>query len=324
MKFCLFIAFAGMGILWAQQPAPPPLFSPLPDNMASGHNPATDAKVKLGRMLYYEPRISLANDVSCNSCHDLENYGVDGMPTSRGHKGQFGGRNSPTVYHAAGHLAQFWDGRADDVEAQAKGPVLNPIEMAMPSKAEVEWRLRRIPGYLPLFKEAFPDEANPVTFHNMALAIGAFERGLVTPSRFDRFLKTGSGLTPQEVRGFKEFQNAGCASCHNGTYLGGNSYKKLGQMKPWPNEKDAGRVEITKNERDRMNFKVPGLRNIEKTGPYFHDGKTDKLEDAIRMMSVHQLNRDLTADQMNDIIAFLKSLTGEIPRAYIAKPQLPE
>lgn len=305
------------------QTKPPALFSALPDKMESGHNPATEAKIKLGRMLYYEPRLSLDNTVSCNSCHDLEKYGVDGMATSKGYKGQLGGRNAPTVYNAAGHLAQFWDGRAEDVEQQAKGPILNPIEMAMPSKAEVEWRLERIPAYVELFQQAFPGEAKPVNYHNMALAIGAFERGLVTPSRFDRFLKSGGGLSPQEVKGYEQFQKAGCASCHNGPYLGGNSFKKLGQMKAWPDEKDAGRVAVTKNERDRMNFKVPSLRNIEKTGPYFHDGKTATLEEAVKMMSRHQLNRELTNEQTVEIVAFLKTLTGDLPKAYIAKPQLP-
>lgn len=315
-----------VGCAFGQAPAKPPaLFSPLPDvRLDSGHNPMTEAKVKLGRMLYYEPRLSLDNTVSCNSCHDLEKYGVDGMATSKGYKGQFGGRNSPTVYHAAGHLAQFWDGRADDVEQQAKGPVLNPIEMAMPSKAEVEWRLERIPGYVALFKEAFPNDAKPVTFHNMALAIGAFERGLVTPSRFDRFLKGGGGLTPQETKGYQEFQGAGCASCHNGTYLGGSSYKKLGQMKEWPSKADVGRVAVTKLDKDTLVFKVPSLRNIEKTGPYFHDGKVTTLEQAVTLMGRHQLNRELTAEQVSSIVAWMKTLTGDIPKAYIARPELPQ
>ncbi len=296
----------------------------LPANMESGHNPSTPAKVKLGRMLYYEPRLSLANDVSCNSCHDLANYGVDGKPTSTGHKGQLGGRNSPTVYHAAGHLAQFWDGRAADVEEQSKGPVLNPVEMAMPSKAEVEWRLERIPGYVELFKEAFPGEAKPVSFQNMALAIGVFERGLVTPSRWDRFMKGGGGLSAQEMSGHHEFMHSGCASCHNGPYLGGASYQKVGMMNPWPSQADLGREALTHLEKDKMVFKVPSLRNVEKTGPYFHDGKTVKLEDAVAMMGKHQLNVQLNAAQVTDIVAWLKTLTGEIPKAYIAKPELPQ
>lgn len=303
---------------------PPALFSSLPDTkMASGHNPMTDAKVKLGRMLYYDTRLSKDNTVSCNSCHDLEKYGVDNAPTSKGVGGQLGGRNSPTVYNAAGHLSQFWDGRAADVEEQAKGPILNPVEMAMPSKAEVEYRLERIPGYVALFKEAFPEDAKPVTYHNMALAIGAFERGLTTPSRFDRFLKGGGGLSAEEMKGYQEFQAAGCASCHNGTYIGGNSYKKLGQMKEWPSKADQGRVDVTKLDRDKMFFKVPSLRNIDKTGPYFHDGKVTSLDQAVNLMAEHQLNKKLTPEQRSNIVAFLKTMTGEIPKAYIAKPELP-
>lgn len=326
MMLRLSIVLTATSVLFAQPAAKPPaVFSPLPDGkMASGHNPISDAKIKLGRMLYYEPRLSLSGKISCNSCHDLEKYGVDGTSTSEGHKGQHGGRNAPTVYNAAGHLAQFWDGRAADVEEQAKGPVLNPIEMAMPSKAEVEYRLERIPGYVALFKEAFPEDAKPVTFHNMALAIGAFERGLVTPSRFDRFLKGGGGLSPQEMKGYQEFQAVGCASCHNGAFMGGGSYRKLGQMKEWPSKADMGRSAVTKNTRDDLFFKVPSLRNIDKTGPYFHDGKVFKLEEAVKLMGRHQLNRELNDAQVADIVAFLKSTTGDIPKAYIAKPELPQ
>jgi cytochrome c peroxidase len=318
-----FLALAGLAVAQTGDPKKSPVSNALPANMESGHNPSTAAKVKLGRMLYYEPRLSLANDVSCNSCHDLASYGVDGKPTSSGHKRQLGGRNSPTVYNAAGHLAQFWDGRASDVEEQAKGPVLNPVEMAMPSRAEVEWRLERIPGYVAAFKEAFPDEAKPVTFNNMALAIGAFERGLVTPSRWDRFVKGGGGLTPQELNGNKLFMSSGCASCHNGPYLGGASFQKVGVMNVWPSQTDAGRIAVTHLDKDKMVFKVPSLRNIEKTGPYFHDGKTGKLEDAVRMMGKYQLNLQLSDTQVSDIVAFLKTLTGEIPKAYIEKPELP-
>lgn len=318
-----FLALAGLAVAQTGDPKKSPVSNALPANMESGHNPSTAAKVKLGRMLYYEPRLSLANDVSCNSCHDLASYGVDGKPTSSGHKRQLGGRNSPTVYNAAGHLAQFWDGRASDVEEQAKGPVLNPVEMAMPSRAEVEWRLERIPGYVAAFKEAFPDEAKPVTFNNMALAIGAFERGLVTPSRWDRFVKGGGGLTPQELNGNKLFMSSGCASCHYGPFLGGASFQKVGVMNVWPSQTDAGRIAVTHLDKDKMVFKVPSLRNIEKTGPYFHDGKTGKLEDAVRMMGKYQLNLQLSDTQVSDIVAFLKTLTGEIPKAYIEKPELP-
>ena len=241
---------------------------PLPDAIPSASNPMTDAKVDLGRMLYYEPRLSKNNDVSCNCCHDLESYGVDGEPVSTGHQHQKGGRNAPTVYHAAGHLAQFWDGRAPDVEEQAKGPVLNPVEMAMSSGRAVEEKLRRIPGYVAAFKRAFPDQTQPVTFDNMARAIGVFERKLVTPSRWDRFMAGERGaITEEEMCGHHEFMDGGCAACHSGTYVGGGLYHRLGAKKPWPVTSDLGRMGVTKSLNDRLVFKVPSLRNIEKRAP---------------------------------------------------------
>ncbi len=289
-----------------------------------GKEPAPEPVVKLGRMLFYEPRLSAAGDVSCNSCHDLERYGVDGLPVSTGHKGQKGTRNSPSVYHAAGHVAQFWDGRAPNVEEQAKGPVLNPVEMAMGSEQEVVARLKAIPGYARYFAAAFPGQAEPMTFDNVARAIGAFERGLVTPSRWDRFLKGDRGaITREEWQGHHEFMHNGCASCHNGPYIGGASLQKVGREKPWPVQTDAGRMAVSKLETDRMVFKVPSLRNVEKTGPYFHDGKVASLPEAVRMMGRHQLGIELEERQIRDIVSWLESLTGVIPKEYVARPQLP-
>jgi cytochrome c peroxidase len=285
---------------------------------------ASPAKVDLGRMLFYEPRLSLNNDVSCNSCHDLASYGVDGKPVSTGHLNQRGGRNAPTVYHASGHIAQFWDGRAADVEEQAKGPVLNPIEMAMPSAAEVEARLRSIPGYVAAFKKAFPGESQPVTFENMARAIGAFERNLVTPSRWDKYLAgEKSAVTAEEIRGHEEFVKGGCAACHSGESIGGGLFHRLGARKAWPVATDVGRIAVTKAESDRMVFKVPSLRNIEKTGPYFHDGQVATLSEAVRLMGQYQLGEDLADERVNSIVAWLRSLTGELPREYIRRPELP-
>jgi cytochrome c peroxidase len=297
----------------------------LPEVMESGTNPVTPAKVDLGRMLFYETRLSAGRDISCNSCHDLARYGVDGRPVSTGHRGQQGTRNSPTVYNAAGHIAQFWDGRAADVEEQAKGPVMNPAEMAMPAEAEVVQKLRAIPGYVAAFRRAFPEAAEPVTFDNMALAIGAFERKLVTPSRWDRFLAGDQkAITAEEMSGHHQFMHGGCATCHNGTYVGGRMFQKLGVEKPWPDASDQGRFAVTKLSSDRMVFKVPSLRNVEKTGPYFHHGKVATLEEAIRLMGEHQLNTQLSRQQVQGIAAWLKALTGEIPREYIRPPKLPE
>ena len=297
----------------------------LPETITSEANPLTDAKVTLGRMLFYDARLSKGRDVSCNSCHSLKDYGVDGKAVSSGHKGQLGGRNSPTVYHAAGHIAQFWDGRATTVEEQAKGPVLNPVEMAMGSAAEVTTALRGIAGYRPLFQAAFPGAADPVTFDNMAQAIGAFERGLVTPSRWDRFLNGDrTALTQDEMAGHHEFMHGGCASCHNGPFVGGRMFQKLGAEKPWPVSTDVGRVAVTRSEVDRMAFKVPSLRNVEKTGPYFHNGKVATLDEAVRLMGEYQLNAKLEDRQVRQIVAWLKTLTGDIPRDYIREPALPQ
>ncbi|MBL8232053.1 MAG: c-type cytochrome [Bryobacterales bacterium] len=300
-------------------------FKAAPAVMISEKNPVTDAKIALGRILYYEKRLSLNKDVSCNTCHLLDKYGVDGTPVSTGHKGQKGNRNAPTVYHAAGHMLQFWDGRAADVEEQAKGPVMNPVEMAMPNAAEVEKILRAIPEYGKLFKEAFPNEKQPVTFDNVALAIAAFERKLVTPSRWDKFLNGDkNALTPEEKQGFLAFYKAGCHVCHNGAQIGGRIFQKVGLVKPWPQQSDPGRFAVTKQEQDRMVFKAPSLRNIEKTGPYFHDGSVADLQAAVKMMGEHQVEKPLTDSEARAIVAWLRTLTGELPLDYIKAPDLPK
>ena len=300
------------------------LFRPLPAVMESADNPITDAKVKLGRMLYYEKRLSANHQVSCNTCHPLDAYGSETESVSTGFKNQKGSRNSPTVYNAAGHFVQFWDGRAATVEEQAKGPVLNPVEMALTSDAAAVRVLSSIPEYVALFKEAFPKNQNPVSFDNMAFAIGAFERGLITPSRWDRFLSGDeSALSDDEKTGFNRFVAAGCATCHNGAYVGGNSFQRLGIAKPWPNESDAGRAQVTNQDADRLVFKVPSLRNISKTGPYFHDGSVPTIDRAIREMAVHQRGSQLSSAEVKSIITWLNCLTGQIPAAYIKPPELP-
>ena len=300
------------------------IFNPLPDEAVSSSNPITDAKIELGRMLYYDPRLSKNHDVSCNSCHQLDRFGVDGEATSPGHRGQRGDRNSPTVYNAAFHIAQFWDGRAADVEEQAKGPVLNPVEMAMPSEDAVLVVLRSIPGYAPLFRAAFPGQSDPITYDNMARAIGAFERRLVTPGPFDRFLAGDSeAFSEEQVAGLATFMDVGCITCHVGPTTGGTTFQKLGAVKPYPTE-DTGRFKLTNNEADRFVFKVPSLRNVAETGPWFHDGSVTSLDDAIRKMGEHQLGRTLTPEEVASIRSFLESLTGTVDAAYVAKPELPE
>ena len=299
------------------------IFGTPPEEAASESNPVTEPKIELGRKLYYDPRLSKNHDVSCNSCHALAEFGVDGAPTSKGHRGQRGGRNSPSVYNAAFHIAQFWDGRAPDVEEQAKGPPLNPIEMAMPSKQAIEAVLQSIPDYGPLFRAAFPDEEGPITYDQMARAIGAFERRLVTPSAFDRF-QSGEldALSEVELKGLGLFIETGCITCHNGPVIGGAMYQKIGLIHPYPTE-DLGRYEVTKSEADRYVFKVQSLRNVAKTGPYFHDGKIQPLEEVVVLMAHHQLGRELPEAEVNSIVAFLGSLTGAIDAEYIAMPELP-
>ena len=301
------------------------IFKVLPPVMDSAANPITEEKVVLGRMLYYDARLSKGQDVSCNSCHDLSKYGVDNQPVSDGHKGQKGTRNSPTVYNAAGHFVQFWDGRAPTVEEQAKGPILNPVEMAMPGQKNALAVIDSMPEYVAAFQKAFPGEKHPVTFDNLAKAIGAFERKLVTVSRWDKFLGGDQAArSDPEKAGLNKFLDAGCQNCHNGIYVGGSMFQKLGLARPWDNANDPGRFAVTKQEADRMVFKVPTLRNVEKTAPYFHDGSIATLEDAVRKMADHQLARTLNKEEADSIVTFLKALTGELPTEYIKEPPLPK
>ncbi|HVX66054.1 MAG TPA: cytochrome c peroxidase [Bryobacteraceae bacterium] len=319
---------AGMlvALVWAADINQPALkmFAPLPKEVQNSKNPLSEGKIELGRMLYYEPRLSKSQEVSCNTCHLLDRYGADGEPVSTGHNGLKGNRNSPTVYNAAGHFVQFWDGRAPDVEQQAKGPVTNPVEMAMSSESTVIAVLKSIPEYVAAFQKAFPGQDDPVTFDNMAAAIGAFERKLVTPSRWDKFLQgDAAALTAAEKAGFNKFVDAGCAACHNGAYVGGMLYQKIGVVKPWSQDSDPGRYGVTKQEGERGVFKVPSLRNIEKTGPYFHTGKVPQLDGAVALMSEYQTGRALSGDDIQAIVTWLRSLTGEIPADYVKKPALP-
>ncbi len=300
------------------------MFKPLPPVMESATNPITDAKVELGRLLYYENRLSKSHQFSCNSCHMLDKYGVDHEPTSPGHRGLRGDRNSPTVYNAAGHFRQFWDGRAVDVEEQAKGPVMNPVEMAMPSEQQILATLNSMPEYVAAFQKAFPESNPAVTFDNFALAVGAFERKLVTPSRWDKFLEGDrNALSAAEKAGFLKFVETGCPACHMGAYVGGGMYQKLGLVKPWPDQADLGRFKETKAEKDKMYFKVPSLRNVAKTAPYYHDGKVATLENAVALMAEYENGKKLQAAEVASIVAFLNALTGELPHGYIQPPALP-
>jgi cytochrome c peroxidase len=286
----------------------------------SAQHARTPAKIALGRRLFYEKRLSKNDDLSCDSCHDLQQFGVDSKATSTGIDGHHGSRNAPTVYNAAGSFSQFWDGRSSDVEEQSKGPILNALEMGMSSAEEVVGRLQAIPAYTRAFREAFPGEAHPISYDNIGGAIGAFERGLMTPGRWDRYLAGDkAALTRPEKEGLKLFLNSGCMVCHTGPLLGGSMFERVGVVEPWPNQSDTGRMMVTHASADRMMFKVPTLRNVEKTSPYFHDGSVATLEDAVYTMGKHQLGLDLTGAEVGSIVTWLKSLTGELPADYASE-----
>jgi cytochrome c peroxidase len=298
-------------------------FWALPARFDSADHPSSNALVALGRMLYYEPRLSKNQDHSCNSCHDLATGGVDHARVSTGHKGQLGRRNSPTTLDAAGQNLQFWDGRAPDVEAQAVMPILNPIEMAMPDEAYVVRVLSSIPGYVDAFAAAFPGDAKPITLAHVGDAIGAFERGLVTPTRWDAFLAGDNGaITPLEERGAFALLRHGCTQCHDRTLLGGMGLQRLGVVQVYPSE-DQGRFEVTQNPADRMMFKIPQLRNVTRTAPYFHDGSIADLRTAISTMGRIQVGDTISDADLDAILAFFAALEGGAPADYIAPPTLP-
>lgn len=302
-----------------------PMFQPLPAQVLAPDNELTEAKINLGRMLYYENRLSKGEKLSCNSCHMLDKYGQDNLPFSPGHEGKLGGRSSPSTYNAALHIAQFWDGREPTVEAQAKGPVLNPVEMGMPSADFVVKVLKSMPGYVEAFKAAFPGEADPINYDNFGKAVGAFERGLLTPGKWDAFLKGNKeALSAEEKKGFATFAKVGCVTCHMGPAVGGMMYQKLGLVKAWPDLKDNGRADVTKNDGEKFFFKVPSLRNITETAPYLHDGSVKTLDEMVKKMAEYQLGKQLTDEETSSILTFLKALKGEIPTDYIKVPKLPE
>jgi cytochrome c peroxidase len=259
--------------------------------------------------------------MSCNTCHALDKYGTDGRAYSLGDDGKSERRNTPSTYNAPGMIAQFWDGRAVDTEVQALMPLTNPDEMNSTATHVVE-TLRAIPDYRARFAAAFPDDPK-VTIGHVASAIGAFERGLVTPSRWDRFV-TGevNALSAEEIEGLRVFTSVGCLTCHTGEMLGGTSYQMAGVVEPWPNAEDRGRYEITRVAADDMVFRVPGLRNIAKTAPYFHDASASTLSQAIQMMGRHQLGIELTAKEIASIETWMGSLTGDLPTDYIRPPVL--
>ena len=303
------------------------LFKPLPVTAPTlPGNAATPAKVELGKMLYFEPRLSQSHSISCNSCHMVGMGGVDLQETSLGHRWQHGGRNAPTVYNAVFDVAQFWDGRAKDLEQQAGGPLVNPVEMDT-TEAHVVEQLKGIPGYAAVFAKAFPGTPDPITFDNVRKAIALFEATLITPNApLDRFLKgDDKALNAQQKEGLTLFINKGCVACHNGINIGGSRYAPFGVVeRPGADilpPADKGRFAVTKTASDEYVFRVPSLRNIVLTAPYFHTGKVWDLRQAVAIMGSSQLGATLSDDDVSKIDAFLGSLTGDQPR--VTLPILP-
>lgn len=303
------------------------LFKPIPETPpALPGNKATPAKVALGTMLYFDPRLSKSHAISCNSCHNIGLGGVDAESTSIGHNWQHGGRNAPTVLNAVFEKSQFWDGRAKTLEEQAGGPIVNPVEMGSPV-AHVAEQLAGIPGYRTAFAKAFPGEADPITLGNVQKAIAVFEATLITPDApFDRFLKGDeAALSATQKAGLAVFISKGCAACHDGINLGGARYAPFGVVeKPGANllpPGDTGRFMVTRTPSDEYVFKVPTLRNIALTAPYFHTGQVWDLKVAVAVMGTSQLGGTLSAKDVDEITAFLHSLTGKQPD--ITYPILP-
>ncbi|MDM8548204.1 cytochrome-c peroxidase [Candidatus Venteria ishoeyi] len=277
-------------------------------------------KVELGKKLFFDPRLSKSGFLSCNSCHNLSTGGADNLPSSIGHKWQLGPINSPTVLNARFNLAQFWDGRAKDLKEQAGGPIANPGEMASTHEIAVDV-LSSIPAYIAEFKAVYGDKK--VNMDRVTDAIASFEETLVTPdSPFDLWLKGDDAALSEEAKaGYDLFKNKGCIACHNGTGVGGTMYQKMGTVKPYTDTKTLGRYGVTGKDADKYFFKVPLLRNIELTAPYFHDASTWDLAEAVKMMGEYQLGLKLSDEETNKIVVFLKALTGKQPQ--ISYPVLP-
>lgn len=305
------------------------IFGPLPTNMADPGLPFTAALIELGRKLFFDPRVSVDGTVSCARCHQSALYGTDGLPKPRGAHDRENPRNSPTVLNAALQFTAHWRGDRVNVEDQAQQALIGPASFGNPSYEAAMNRLKGIPGYAELFAKAFPNDRDPITPKNWGQAIGAFERTLVTPSRFDDYLRGDVGaLSPQERNGLQLFINTGCIACHNGPGIGGNTFQKFGVYEDYWKatgvaHPDAGRFDVTKDANDRYVFKVPSLRNVAMTPPYFHDGSVRALPDAVRIMARVQLNQQLSDSDIQEIVAFLSSLTGNLPQTFVESPTLP-
>jgi cytochrome c peroxidase len=300
---CTVFAAAGISTSWANEPISP--IAPVKEiNMA---------QVELGKKLYFDPRLSKSGFISCNSCHNLSMGGTDNLKTSIGHNWQQGPINAPTVLNSSMNVAQFWDGRAADLKAQAGGPIANPGEMASTHTLAIDV-LESIPHYVIEFKQVFSSDM--ITIDEVTQAIAEFEKTLVTPnSRFDQWLLGNrDALTANELDGYKLFKDSGCTTCHNGPAVGGSSFQKMGVVEPYQAKSPAqGLSGVTGKDADRFKFKVPTLRNVEMTYPYFHDGEAETLTEAVDLMGRLQLGKKFTDAENTKVVAFLKTLTGDQP-----------
>ncbi|RZU99326.1 cytochrome-c peroxidase [Spiribacter vilamensis] len=304
-------------------------FDPIPDS-AAGHiaerNEMTPEKVELGKLLFFDPRLSASQTISCNTCHNVGMGGDDNIPSSVGHNWQRGPRNSPTIFNAVFNVAQFWDGRAEDMTQQAKGPIQAGVEMNN-TPDNLEATLQSIDAYVDAFEDAFPDSEQAVSFDNTAKALEVYQATLITPDApFDQYLKGDkSALTDQQIAGLDAFVNKGCVACHNGVNVGGQGYYPFGVVnRPGADvmpEGDTGRAQVTKTAADEYVFRSPSLRNVELTAPYFHSGNVWSLQEAVSIMNDAQLNSLLTEEDVVNVTAFLRSLTGDQPE--VVYPELP-
>ena len=304
------------------------LFQPLPKDLATPESPITKERVDLGRMLFFDPRLTVDSNMSCASCHQPALYGTDALPTSIGVKQRLHPRNAPTNLNSALNIIH-WRGDRESVEDQVIKALTSPITSGQPDLKAVEDQVGRIPGYAPLFEAAFADAANPITAQNIAKAIGAYERTLVTPSPFDAYLDGKSdALSPTARTGLQKFINTGCVMCHSGVGVGGGMYQKFGVVEDYwvatgSTNIDKGRFDVTKDPNDLYVFRVPSLRNVAMTAPYFHDGSVPTLPEAVKVMGRVQLGITLSDADTGDIVAFLESLTGALPANFATAPTLP-
>lgn len=320
------IAFAAQTIPVYLREAARATFKALPSITPTvANNPITPEKIALGKAMFFDPRVSASGVLSCNSCHNLATGGDDNHESSIGHGWQKGPRNAPTVLNAVFNIAQFWDGRADDLKAQAKAPIQAAVEMAN-TPGQLIATLKSMPQYVEWFNSAFPGEADRVTFENVARAIEAFEATLVTPAPFDAFLNgDDAAMTSEQKQGLTLFMDKGCSSCHGGINVGGEGYYPFGLVeKPSTDvlpENDKGRFAVTHEADDSYVFRVAPLRNVALTAPYFHSGKVWDLKQAVAIMGTTQLGQELTEKEVDLLVAFLNSLTGKVPE--VAYPILP-